>query len=1100
MSNQKTYSIKFQGVKESISDTETLIDTLKKLKDATDNLTKEQINLIKEQQKASKTSDELSKTTKKLEDYDKAYQLELAKTKQALAEKNKEIKAEIASERDLAIISENNTSTYAKTQELLSAIGRVMKSTNNSTEEGKQQIAEYQKRYSELNDTLKGFDSTIGNHQRNVGNYLGSLNGMKVTINGVEQEFNSAKEAVKSMEKALYTMALNGEKDTEAYAELEKKLIDMKQALRGVQSEVDTAIKKSSKLQEMIDIATTATSALGLWKSSLTALGVENEEVAETIEKLQAVQTALNSLQAINQQLADRSSGTYALYNKILKVFGIQKKEEVATTNASTTAQQANTAATKGATMATKGLGLALKALGIGLIISAVTYLIANWKELTKTFKDFIGVSDGGFDEFVAKVYGVGNAIKEYMLMPMNALVGAFKSIMNGDFQGAYDSVISSVKKGFDVVANYEKGVNDKRVANAKELAKKQIEENIKVTESVIAENEAKYGSDWKYTREGKKLYRELANAKLELYKEDKEEFAKAQNEKYKLEREFTERANEEAKKRKENEQKWYSDSEKYHTSIVNKEIENSKKQIENERKLLNERKVNNQIELEDTVSKYDELLTREKMYSYDKFNLQLENAEKEQNKRLETLRKEVQDRTKYNELKLKYELDYSDELLAIEKNRDIEIQKLEESTEQILTNLRKSYNEKRLKEEKETIDKQIDNISDALSQANNSPEIVKNKLSLIDVEATEKNFKEAIESFRNIAKSIDIDGVTAEWNKYLENVKNVYGEDSDAYKNAQKEKETSLLKLNETQKKALSEQTKLENKLKETNKQFVKELSKTVTEMTGKVTDSVDTIFKMQLDNANNMLDKLKEKSSEVESKANETADKIKSLSDKYKEATGEEREALKQQIAEEQVILAQRNAEKQRLDEEAYRIEKKNKKRELYMNMVQTASSIATGIAQDLSKGIPLGPIFAAITTGLGAVQIANSISQYNKLENGGLLNGKRHSQGGMKVEGTNIEVEGGEFVVNRKSTAKYLPLLQSINNEYATPNHTRKYAEGGKLDFNRITNMVDNTSQLSVIQRQIASLDLQPVVSVVDINRVNKNLTKVQQLAGK
>ena len=55
----KEYSIKFNGLKESVSDTETLIDMLKKLKEATDNLTKEQLNLIKEQQKATKTSDEL---------------------------------------------------------------------------------------------------------------------------------------------------------------------------------------------------------------------------------------------------------------------------------------------------------------------------------------------------------------------------------------------------------------------------------------------------------------------------------------------------------------------------------------------------------------------------------------------------------------------------------------------------------------------------------------------------------------------------------------------------------------------------------------------------------------------------------------------------------------------------------------------------------------------------------------------------------------------------------------------------------------------------------------------------------------------------------
>lgn len=47
------------------------------------------------------------------------------------------------------------------------------------------------------------------------------------------------------------------------------------------------------------------------------------------------------------------------------------------------------------------------------------------------------------------------------------------------------------------------------------------------------------------------------------------------------------------------------------------------------------------------------------------------------------------------------------------------------------------------------------------------------------------------------------------------------------------------------------------------------------------------------------------------------------------------------------------------------------------------------------------------------------------------GGLLNGKPHSQGGMPILGSNMEVEGGEFVVNKKATSENLPLLETINN---------------------------------------------------------------------
>ena len=55
------------------------------------------------------------------------------------------------------------------------------------------------------------------------------------------------------------------------------------------------------------------------------------------------------------------------------------------------------------------------------------------------------------------------------------------------------------------------------------------------------------------------------------------------------------------------------------------------------------------------------------------------------------------------------------------------------------------------------------------------------------------------------------------------------------------------------------------------------------------------------------------------------------------------------------------------------------------------------------------------------------------------GGYLNGPKHSEGGMPILGSDISVEGGEFVVNKEATKKYKPLLEKINNNSIsiTPN---------------------------------------------------------------
>jgi hypothetical protein len=80
-----------------------------------------------------------------------------------------------------------------------------------------------------------------------------------------------------------------------------------------------------------------------------------------------------------------------------------------------------------------------------------------------------------------------------------------------------------------------------------------------------------------------------------------------------------------------------------------------------------------------------------------------------------------------------------------------------------------------------------------------------------------------------------------------------------------------------------------------------------------------------------------------------------------------------------------------------------------------------------------------------------MSNKAKDATKMEHGGrakygLLDGKRHTQGGI-----DINAEEGEFFVNRNSTAKHLPLLEAINRDdresmklYFDRNFMAKYPE--------------------------------------------------------
>ena len=115
--------------------------------------------------------------------------------------------------------------------------------------------------------------------------------------------------------------------------------------------------------------------------------------------------------------------------------------------------------------------------------------------------------------------------------------------------------------------------------------------------------------------------------------------------------------------------------------------------------------------------------------------------------------------------------------------------------------------------------------------------------------------------------------------------------------------------------------------------------------------------------------------------------------------------------------------------------------------------------------------------------------------------MIEGPAHSQGGVPftVQGRGgFEAEGGEFIVNKKSTAKFLPLLQKINSV--------KFAEGGMIGG---IPTVPNVTGLSVgaadslrafndrteaIRQSI--MRTQVVLSTDELDEDNDNKTRIQK----
>ena len=193
-------------------------------------------------------------------------------------------------------------------------------------------------------------------------------------------------------------------------------------------------------------------------------------------------------------------------------------------------------------------------------------------------------------------------------------------------------------------------------------------------------------------------------------------------------------------------------------------------------------------------------------------------------------------------------------------------------------------------------------------------------------------------------------------------------------------------------------------------------------------------------------------------------------------------------------------------------------------------------------------LGAVAAAAVGVLTALQVDNINQQIKAAEqmkhggqlkdSGGKVIGESHDNGGVRGTGrfNNIEVEGDEFIVNKKSTQRNLKAIEQINKEgmnttfklipetsfLSTANTSTtsspvtsfntRLAKGGLIpnavlpDFNSIRTALEknetNTSttkdiDFSAIVEAIKNME-PPVVSIVDINTGQQRVAKIKELA--
>lgn len=496
----------------------------------------------------------IEKATHAISEEEKA----LARLRAATNEHNKAVKASVEVEKANEILQKTTATSYYEKQKVLTALGKVIRSYVANTDEERAHLESLKNQYADINTELKEFDATMGNHQRNVGNYTESV-AKPLTLQ------------LKEMQRAMAEMIVAGKEGSAEYQEMAKEAGRLKDAITDANNEVKRFANDTMVMSDVVDITKSAVGAFGLLQSATALLGVEDENLAKSIQKLQAAQTALNSLQQLQQTYLNKSSGLYKLLN-----FNIVSY----------------TGASKAATIATKAFNLALKGLGIGLIVGAISFIVDHLKDIRIELGRIIPLlRDEALEmEKVKEMEERRNEkIKERL-----AYEGKLKDIVNarrileGESLQVYkeqwqeaQNAQKRVQEVFDNISkNYEK--NQKAFAAAYDTTKMQLEE----AKLATAQAEKVYKDELKKRKDGEINFKDEKITNLNEIKGAEKGFADyvkglsddVAKQRKKDEEEITEKLQKEVQKRIEAQRKADEEEQKRIAEekemIVNKSIE----------------------------------------------------------------------------------------------------------------------------------------------------------------------------------------------------------------------------------------------------------------------------------------------------------------------------------------------------------------------------------------------------------------------------------------------------------------------------------------------------------------------------------------------
>lgn len=521
-------------------------------------------------------------------------------------------------------------------------------------------------------------------------------------------------------------------------------------------------------------------------------------------------------------------------------------------------------------------------------------------------------------------------------------------------------------------------------------------------------------------------------------------------------------------------------------------------------------------------------------------YDEKIKNLEKQKQDSMEASTAVVAVQFKENRLLTEAESKKLHELVALEKELDkqiVELQKAKtKAVEQIaedhelkIINITKESAEKRIKVESDYFDELIRNYRESLSTISalvqKQPVYDKNGWGIINKSETKKNLDEAKAAIKTLKADI------IEQQHELDKAFGTGLLSPSAYNAIM----TQINDIKASTKEAeLSVTEDLENLGAEwwgSINMWIQQAGQALTIILDSISEITSNQYEKEIEQQEEYISKYEEMLDKQRDITQQYASEIDSIEDELATSRGDRRQHLIDQLNAEIEARRASAAEEKRLDRERQKAEDKKKKLEhdqavakKKMDLAQAAINAAMAISMAAVNHWPIPAVpMMAMAASVGAAQIAAIASQNipsyavgGQLE-GGIAQGNRHRDGGIKVLGGRAEIEGGEFITNRISTEMNAPLLEFINSkkkkidvsdllEFYSSGSVKKnimnmspktkFADGGYIPPTLSTTIEIEDKLLDSFERYS---NRPVVVSVVDITSKQDDVRRVQTLAG-